>query len=78
MRRELAGVLEDLEPHPSGQLQIDGTPSPPTRPAIADRIRLWDLAIKLGRELGTEVDPPPATDNAPEAPRPRRRAPEFG
>jgi hypothetical protein len=74
MRDELRDLLRELK----------GTAAPPglldtsevvTRPSLADRMRLWDLAIKVGRELGTEVDGSAATDQAPPpAPRKRSRA----
>ena len=51
----------------------------PVRPPLNERIRLWDLAIKIGRELGTEVDDrPPPDAPAAEASRTRRRRPDFG
>jgi len=76
MRRDLRGCLLLLAPRETGQLRMDGAPDERSLP-IAERIRIWDLAIKLGRELGTEVDAP-----APEAPReggpPRTRRADFG
>lgn len=53
MRAELADVLADVRPA-TGQLTTDGTVA---KPALADRLKLWDLAIKLGRELGGDEDP---------------------
>jgi hypothetical protein len=63
MREELARLLDDLAPVP----QPDGLhgPVPAKRPDLATRSRVWDLAIKLGRELGTAIDPDPSPAGAP-------------
>jgi hypothetical protein len=55
MRAELGDVLEELRP-PLEQLGMDGTAAR-IRPALAERLKLWDLAIKIGRELanGEEI-----------------------
>lgn len=61
MRAELAAVLDELEPAaPDPGLGL--VSEPPKRPVIGERIKLWDLGIKLGRELGSSIDgpePPP-------------------
>lgn len=80
MRAELGDVLEELRP-PAREIVtlLDGsTLEAPPRPPIADRSRLWDLAIKLGRELGAELeapiaDPEPEAASAPAPRRARRR-----
>ena len=81
MRTELGSLLDEIagEPMPPGLLD-EGKVPPVKRPAVAERARLWDLAIKIGRELGTEVDSRPPEDQgaAPAAPRPRRRRVDFG
>lgn len=69
MRDELAGLLDELAPKVDPQLTLEGAPAPAKRPPIADRVRLWDLAIKLGRELGTEVDTTPGPSPTPNAAR---------
>lgn len=79
MRDELAALLEAIADRPtSPQLTLDGKPAPAKPLTIEQRSRLWDLAIKLGRELAAEIDPPaPAEGDAadPAAPaKPRRRA----
>lgn len=74
MRAELRTLLADLGgrvPAP-GLLDEPGQSPAAVRPALKERIPMWDLAIKLGRELGTEVDPGPAPEVEP-APRSRRR-----
>lgn len=84
MRDELRAVLLELRPvAPTGTLEL--VDEPPKRPSLADRSRLWDLAIKLGRELGTEIDPgvgvggDPSGTPAAAGPRKWRRARvEFG
>lgn len=81
MRRELRGLLAELEPSAvdAPQMQLDGKPKPPERPKLEQRARVWDLAIKLARELGTSIDVPaeegetPATTAAP-----RKRRVDFG
>lgn len=47
MRLELAGLLGEIRPD-AGQLTIAGDV---TLPSLEKRRALWDLAIKLGREL---------------------------
>lgn len=60
MRTELEAILSDLQgvPQPDG---LHG-PVPPKRPSLADRDKLWGLAIRLARELGQAVDPGPPPD----------------
>lgn len=75
MRTELRACLGELAgaPAPPGLLPEDGPPVI-NRPSLKDRTALWDLAIKIGRELGTAVDVAPATTDAePTARRPRSR-----
>lgn len=74
MRDDLGALLDELAPKVDPQLGLDGSEAAPKRPALAERTRLWDLAIKLGRELGAQVDAPPDAD-APGAPPPRPRRP---
>jgi hypothetical protein len=70
MRAELRGLLEELAPRPSdGQLDLTGAPVPPRKLPLGERAKVWDLAIRLGRELGTELDLAPAEAEAEEAPR---------
>jgi hypothetical protein len=66
MREELGEVLEELRPSRE-QLTMLGDVER-LKPALAERLKLWDLAIKLGRELGSgEVDraAPPGALGAP-------------
>ena len=77
MRDELEAVLLELrgrEPE-AGLLEAELPPAKPVRPSLRDRQALWDLAIKLGRELGSEIDTAPAVpaDAEPAAPARRRR-----
>lgn len=69
MRDELRGLLADLAPKaPAGQLDIMGQPLPARRHPLGERSKMWDLAIRLGRELGAELDQAPAAeDGAPAA-----------
>lgn len=61
MRDELRAVLAEI----AGTV-VDGLlGSDVKRPSLEVRAKLWDLAIKLGRELGTEVDPSPLPGTTP-------------
>lgn len=74
MRDELRALLVDLRgslPNP-GLLDEPGADLSPVRPALKERIPMWDLAIKVARELGTEVDAGKPTGDEPEAVTPRR------
>jgi len=78
MRAELDGLLGEIAgaPAPAGLLD---DPSPPiVRPPARDRAALWDLAIKLGRELGSAIDPAPPPAPVASARRPRPRAVDYG
>jgi hypothetical protein len=72
LRAEIGELLDELRPA-TGQLTLEG--GAPARPALDRRRELWDLAVKLARELerGPEPDPTPerspATARAPRAPR---------
>lgn len=76
MRTALAAVLDVVEPGPTAGLVGDHV----NRPAITDRMRYWDLAIKLGRELGSAIDPPElaADDDAGGVPGRRRGRVDYG
>jgi len=79
MRDDLGAVLDELTPAPvDAGLGLDGAPLVKP-PPVKERAALWDLAIKLGRELGTEIDPGPASVVGP-GPRARgRRGPvDYG
>jgi hypothetical protein len=79
MRAELRTVLDELagRPAPSGLLDEPTTIRVTIRPPIADRIKLWDLGMKLGRELGSEIDPaPPPVVRGPS--KPRRSRVDYG
>lgn len=76
MRDELRAVLVELRGAvtPTGLLDSEFTTAEVrTRPPLKDRQALWDLGIKLGRELGTAVDVEPVTAGAT-APGPRKRS----
>ena len=63
MRSWLTTVLDRLD----GTPQPDGLhgPVPPRLPTDAEASRLWDLAMKLGRELGARIDPADLTPAGP-------------
>lgn len=80
MRAELEDVLGEIRPA-TGQLELGGSV---TRPPLELRRDLWDLAIKLGRELGRGADAgleaggPVAIDRTdPTLIRPRKPAPRL-
>jgi hypothetical protein len=68
MRDELRDLLRELKGSavPTGLLDSEFTTSEVrTRPSLGDRMKLWDLAIKVGRELGTEISPAPPPSPTP-------------
>jgi hypothetical protein len=70
MRDELRDLLRELKGStaPTGLLDSEFTTSEVrTRPALSERMKLWDLAIKVGRELGTEISPAPPPSPTPAA-----------
>jgi len=79
MRAELEDLLAEIRPA-VGQLTIDGGV---TRPTLEQRRALWDLAIKLGRELGgaiveqTAPSAAPGTARVPASSRRARPAPRL-
>jgi len=54
MRAELRELLAEIRPGPpaTGQLDMSGNVQAP-KPKLEERRALWDLAIKLGRELSS-------------------------
>lgn len=74
MRSELSAILDELEPRAPEPGLIPDVPAEPRRLPVKDRAGLWDLAIKLGRELGSAIEPGPEPTGgaAPRAPRKRR------
>lgn len=77
MRGELAALLDDLTPKPA-DLGLGLVPAPDSRLPIADRMRIWDLAIKLGRELGSAIDPVPVPVVRGPSPARRRARVDYG
>ena len=77
MRDELGELLIELRPDRVQTVMLGGDVR--LKPPIADRIRLWDLAIKLGRELATGgTDEPDAPlPVAPAVSAKRRQAPRI-
>jgi hypothetical protein len=66
MRRELAGILDELEPaEVLVQQSIDGTSDRPVSLGLVARRERWELAIKLARELagGADAEPSPPPDD---------------
>jgi hypothetical protein len=58
MRRELAGLLAELEPaEVLTQASIDGTADKPVGLGLVARRERWELAIKLARELAGAIEP---------------------
>jgi hypothetical protein len=81
MRDELSALLDDLRgrlPDPGLGLLDDaierGDVVARIRPPLKERAPMWDLAIKIGRELGTSIDPGRVPGGDPPTTRsPRRR-----
>ena len=84
MREELRATLVEVRGQPVAPGLLDdvmaGGGVTVVRPTLADRTRLWDLAIKLGRELGAEVDvgPPAPPVRARPAGGPKRGRVDYG
>jgi hypothetical protein len=82
MRAELAGTLAELEGAPAPAGLLPDVTAVRVRPSLGDRMKLWELAMKLGRELGAELDvnDTPADQGEPDATptRTRKRRPDFG
>jgi hypothetical protein len=76
MRAELAALLDELKGSPPPPGILADVEAVIVRPPLKDRAALWDLAIKLGRELGSAIDATPAP--AIVGPGRRRRAPNYG
>lgn len=59
MRAELVDTLEELRPPPVDEPAelVLGADPPKVRPQLPERLKLWDLAIKLGRELANGEEP---------------------
>jgi hypothetical protein len=77
MRDELGSVLDELAPSPTDP-GLGLVKEKPKRPPIAERMKLWDLAIKLGRELGSEIDTTAKAPPTVVGPGRRRRRVDFG
>lgn len=72
MRGELRAVLGELAPVTETSDMFPDLPAVTKRPPLRERMQLWDLAIKLGRELGSAIDVPDPGSNVA-GPGPRRR-----
>ena len=74
MRLELADLLLEIRPA-TGQLGAFGETAAPVRPGLDARRALWDLAIKLGRELAAAPEPiAPSGSEVASVPDSRRRS----
>lgn len=86
----LRDVLAELTPAPSPGNGITGEPLPAPRIPLADKLKLWSLALELAGELGLTADsrrrigleltpPPEARGPARRStPQTRRRPVDFG
>lgn len=60
LRDQLGALLDELEPKMPAPGLLDGElAATPQRPTLERAGKLWDLAVKLARELGAEIDPAP-------------------
>jgi len=66
LRDELGETLTELRPSSSR-----------SKPALASRLKLWDLALKLARELGSGSDVAPPAPVAAPSDATRGRAPRL-
>lgn len=87
----LRDVLAELSPAPPGGESVLGGPLPARAVPLADRLRLWTLALQLAGELGLTADsrrtigleltPPDPSPSGPATSRrgpARRRRLDFG
>jgi hypothetical protein len=72
MRAELADTLAEVRPV-TGQMTVAGGVA---KPQLADRLKLWELAIKLARELAGGSDAGSPSD-VPAAPARSARPPKL-
>ena len=81
MRVWLTRLLDELDgaPPKPGLLDDVDAAAVTVYPDPIAASKLWDLAIRLGRELGTAIDPSPPTTAASgsSGPRPRKRV-DYG
>lgn len=76
LREDLDTVLDELRGTvaPTGLLDAQLAPGEVrTRPPVKERAALWDLAIKLARELGTAIEPGPEPKGGAQPARRSRR-----
>lgn len=78
MRDDLAAILDELEPRTPEPGLLPDVKAEPTRKPVKERAGLWDLAMRLGRELGAEIDPGPVADAAPARASGRRGRVDYG
>lgn len=78
MRDEMRGILEALSAVKAAGL-LDVAPELAIPLGDAQRDRLWDRAVKLGRELGSAIDAdPPEAPTAQPATRRSRKRVDYG
>ena len=73
LRAELGETLDELRPTAPAGLGL----VPPGKPGLTDRLKLWDLALKLARELGADADLPERPYDNTSADATRGRAPKL-
>lgn len=78
MRTELRAVLAELAPVTEASAMFPDLPAVTKRPPLRERMQLWDLAIKLGRELGSAIDVPDPDAQVAGPGRRRARRPDYG
>lgn len=64
MRTWLTRLLDDLDGRPAAPGLMPDAGDVTLFPDTGEASKLWDLAIKLGKELGSAIDPAPAPGTA--------------
>ena len=73
MRAHLGALLDELDPKPA-EPGLGLVPVPPKTLSVSQRAEHWKLAILLGRELGSAIEPIGPTPDSPTRATPRSRA----
>lgn len=77
MRAELRALLDDVAPKEADP-GLGLVPEKPKRLSVKDRGEAWKLAILLGRELGSAIEPTPPPSDAVTPTRRRGGKVDFG
>lgn len=77
MRAWLGRLLDDLDGRPAKPGLLPDAGDVTVFPETNEASKLWDLAIKLGKELGSSIVDPGTAAPAPRATPPRRKGVKY-